>query len=234
LGSEEVQSACRHKQLRFASSCDAETKRNHSLTPGNHQRILLDLPSQSNDRKKHHLYPVSKRYHYLFFLGTATSAQGQGLGGAIIKRVQDRILASSPHNQSSKPSLPAGETPLEFLPIWLESSTEGSRRLYERCGFRQVGENIILGGGTHDRTGRPVPKEQAGTGDGVFIYPMIWIPEGFQVANATTPAPVADAAKAPVTAAEATPTPAVAADATPASAPAASAAAPSPLPVASS
>ncbi|KAF1824321.1 uncharacterized protein K489DRAFT_290731, partial [Dissoconium aciculare CBS 342.82] len=125
---------------------------------------LLDLPSQSNDRKKHHLYPVSKRYHYLFFLGTATSAQGQGLGGAIIKR-------------SPKPSLPAGETPLEFLPIWLESSTEGSRRLYERCGFRQVGENIVLGGGTHDRTGRPVPKEQAGTGDGVFVFPMIWIPE---------------------------------------------------------
>jgi hypothetical protein len=141
-------------------------------------RILFDLPALTTARKKAHLLPLTKRYHYLFFLGCTTTAQGRGLGGAVIKRMQDRILASGPNAASI--ILTPGETPLEFLPIWLESSSLGSKRLYERCGFRQVGEDCILGKGTHDRDGRPVPPEMKGKGEGVRIYPMIWVPEGFK------------------------------------------------------
>jgi hypothetical protein len=176
------------------------------------KRIMIEFPSLTAARKKAHLVPLTKRYHYLFFLGCATAAQGKGLGGAVLKRTQDRILASGPN--ASTITLPPGDTPLEFLPIWLESSSLGSKRLYERCGFRQVGEDCILAKGTHHGDGRPVSGEMKGKGEGVRIYPMIWVPEGFRGDDGSVAAapPVVERSQAvPTQTAPAAATPVVAA-----------------------
>ncbi|KAI1810137.1 hypothetical protein GGS20DRAFT_568822 [Poronia punctata] len=91
------------------------------------------------------------RYWYLFILGTHADRQGQGLGGALLEALKDKVR-------------PTGR------PLWLESSSEGSRRLYARHGFEEV-EEITLGRGVVDADG--LVKDG---GEGIKTWGMIWRP----------------------------------------------------------
>jgi GNAT superfamily N-acetyltransferase len=98
----------------------------------------------------------SPAYWYLFILGTEPSRQGQGLGGTMLEHLKDHVKKSSqPH-----------------LPLWLESSSEGSRKLYKRHGFEDVDE-MTLGIGVVGPDGRAKKG-----GEGVKTWGMIWRPEG--------------------------------------------------------
>jgi len=58
------------------------------------------------------------------------------------------------------------------LPLWLESSSEGSRKLYKRHGFEDVDE-MTLGIGVVGPDGRAKKN-----GEGVKTWGMIWRPDG--------------------------------------------------------
>jgi len=62
-------------------------------------------------------------HHYLWFLGVAPSAQGQGIGGALL---QDGLTG----------------------PAYLEATSKDNRRLYERHGFEVVDELTTSGSPT--------------------------------------------------------------------------------------
>ncbi|WP_287371529.1 GNAT family N-acetyltransferase [Oceanithermus sp.] len=63
----------------------------------------------------------------LLYLGVAPERQGRGLGGALLQAGLERAAA-------------------EGRPAYLVASSPGSRRLYERCGFRVLGEVRLLRG----------------------------------------------------------------------------------------
>lgn len=115
--------------------------------------MLIDFQRQSDACKRKGLKGI-KRYHYLFFIGTDLEARGQGFATKIIKQYQRQATE-------------------ENLPIWLEATTEHSRSVYERCGFKVV-HVMSLGEGTHDEGG----AKQKG-GPGIRIWAMIWKPEKF-------------------------------------------------------
>ncbi len=94
-----------------------------------------------------------KKYYYAFFTATATSACSRGLCSTMIKGWQ--VDAAK-----------------EGVPIWLESTTLESRKLYIKLGFELVGE-IVVGKGDVDSDGNPCKG-----GEGVRAGAMIWWPRG--------------------------------------------------------
>lgn len=113
---------------------------------GGAKRMLFDFQSQTDGLKKKHLYSKGiKDFWYLFFIGTDEGARGKGLASGVIGQWQARARA-------------------EGLPIWLEATTEKSRRVYERCGFRLLDE-IVMGRGTHGEHG-----ERCKGGEGVRLW----------------------------------------------------------------
>jgi ribosomal protein S18 acetylase RimI-like enzyme len=72
-------------------------------------------------------HPRSPSHWYLYAIGTSTSAQGRGVGSALLRDMLDRIDE-------------------EQAPAYLESSNIRNVPLYERYGFAVV-EEIRLGGG---------------------------------------------------------------------------------------
>ena len=64
---------------------------------------------------------------YLNLLGVAPGSQGQGIGSAMLRAVLDRCDA-------------------EGTPAYLEATSPTNRRLYERHGFRVVGDLALPGG----------------------------------------------------------------------------------------
>jgi ribosomal protein S18 acetylase RimI-like enzyme len=72
-------------------------------------------------------HPHHPPHWYLFILGTERSAQGRGLGSALLGHMLERIDASE-------------------LPVYLESSKERNVALYARHGFEVVGEAAIPSG----------------------------------------------------------------------------------------
>ncbi|KAK7935907.1 hypothetical protein PG985_001402 [Apiospora marii] len=95
------------------------------------KRMYTDLIAPIERLKRQHLTPEERAggYGYLTVVGTAPARQGQGLGGALLRRMQALATAAGGR------------------PIWLEASSEGSRRLYERHGFVVVGEVVAGRGG---------------------------------------------------------------------------------------
>ena len=116
--------------------------------------MLFEFPGQSKAAKKKGLQG-HKRFHYLFFIGTAADQRGRGLSSALIRRYQD--IAEK-----------------ERLPVWLESTTRHSMRVYENCGFEVV-EEMKFGRGTTDEHG-----EAKKGGDGISIWAMVWWPNGLK------------------------------------------------------
>src|SRR5262249_38331597 len=82
---------------------------------------------------------------YLAFLGTDPSAQGQGLGPAIMRPVleqcdSDGVAAYLESSKEDQPNMQAG------TPAYLESSKESNISFYERFGFKVIGEHRLPGG----------------------------------------------------------------------------------------
>ncbi|KAK3328550.1 hypothetical protein B0T19DRAFT_424898 [Cercophora scortea] len=92
-----------------------------------------------------------KKHWYLFIMGTAIDRRRQGLASELLVYVQDRARSDG-------------------RPLWLEATTEISRDLYLKHGFKTVGE-VILGKGQVGPDG--MPKKG---GEGVVIWCMCWRP----------------------------------------------------------
>lgn len=100
------------------------------------------------------------RYFYIAMLGTMEEARGKGLASAFVRLVKE---------QARK----AGE------PVWLETSTDNAKRMYERCGFREV-DMARLGVGDVNEDGWSTAKGREGEGTepkGVRCWAMAWWPE---------------------------------------------------------
>ena len=89
------------------------------------RRLPLALWSRLRLERHHPARPAS---FYLAVIGVEPSAQGRGLGGALMKPVLDRADNEGVH-------------------AFLEASTARSRALYERNGFRVTGEIRLPRGG---------------------------------------------------------------------------------------
>lgn len=96
--------------------------------------------------------PKKEPYYYVFIIGAGNEARGKGLGSKLMTEVREKCKA-------------------EGVACWLESTTEGSKRLYERLGW-EVKEEIVLGKGEVGADG--LVKEG---GKGVKIWGMLYRPE---------------------------------------------------------
>jgi len=123
--------------------------------------MLYDF-QRASDACKARFLARYRGYHYLFFIGTALHARGQGCATTLITRYRQQLLAGEGRGQSQERSAE--------LPIWLEATTAKSRDVYLRCGFEVV-EEMVLGKGRHAASGI---REQGGPG--VSIWAMIWRP----------------------------------------------------------
>lgn len=131
--------------------------------------VFLKLgPSGWNRYDKEYLRPVeegkasifSKKetYYYIFIIATGAEYRGKGLAQKVLGEVQAKAQA-------------------EMKPIWLESSSPASRRVYLRCGFVDVGDCIVLGRGKVNAKGLAARGEEA---VGVPVWRMVWWPEGYK------------------------------------------------------
>ncbi|KUJ21381.1 acyl-CoA N-acyltransferase [Mollisia scopiformis] len=125
-------------------------------------RMLFEF-SPMTDRCKLKGLRGQKKYFYVFFTATASSAQGQGLCTKLLNHWQD--IASR-----------------EKVPMWLEATTEKSMKIYAKCGFEVV-ERMTLGKGKVEPKGlKPVKEGGSVKGkeelEGVPIWAMVWWPEG--------------------------------------------------------
>ncbi|MEV0050120.1 GNAT family N-acetyltransferase [Saccharopolyspora shandongensis] len=73
-------------------------------------------------------HPRGRMHLYLPFLGVLPGRRGAGLGSALLA---DRLARAD----------------AEGVPAYLEASSPRSRPLYERHGFRDLGEPVVLPGG---------------------------------------------------------------------------------------
>lgn len=136
-------------------------KRNETVILKPPQRAYTDYLKLVDGLKSKHLTAEERQngYGYLAVIATAPARQGQGLGSVLLRRMQAM----------------AGDRP-----IWLESSSMGSRRLYERHGF-VVAEEVVIGRGRVGADGleAATPEETVG----VTFWVMVWRrPEKEQVA----------------------------------------------------
>lgn len=98
------------------------------LGPGNELPPGLDLDLLGGawelclaDAAQCEAHRPAEPHWYLYMVAVAPAARGRGIGGRLLGHGLKRVDA-------------------EGLPAHLESTTPGSRRLYERFGFRQVAE----------------------------------------------------------------------------------------------
>lgn len=101
------------------------------------------------------------QYFYIAMLGTLKEARGQGLASAWMRGVQHEARGAK-------------------APIWLETSTEGAKKMYEKIGFRNI-DCIHLGEGKVSIDGWSVKKGHEDEGKeavGACLWSMVWWPEG--------------------------------------------------------
>ncbi|KAH6648685.1 hypothetical protein BKA67DRAFT_648684 [Truncatella angustata] len=117
------------------------------------KRILVELSSAVERTKAKCLTREEKKkgFWYVAIMGTSPQRRRQGLAGKLIQDMQSRAEGDG-------------------CPIWLESTTPESKRLYSKHGFKAV-EGINLGKGNVDVNGRA----KAG-GEGITIWGMLWRP----------------------------------------------------------
>ncbi len=92
-------------------------------------------------------HPRRPPHFYLAVLGTDPSAQGRGLGSAVLRGVLDQCDSDGGNRYAG-------------MPAYLESSKESNVPFYERFGFRVLGEHRLTRGPTmwkmwRDPPGRP-------------------------------------------------------------------------------
>lgn len=89
---------------------------------GRHQDRWMEIIALLEDN-----HPRHADHHYLWFLGVRPDRQGRGLGGTLLRAVLDDADRTG-------------------TPAYLEATSPGNRRLYERHGFRVTGELAVAGG----------------------------------------------------------------------------------------
>jgi GNAT superfamily N-acetyltransferase len=105
-----------------------------------HPRLIARLPLIAAGlygiERKH---PVAPPHWYLAVLGSDPSAQGQGLGSAVLRPVLERCDSDGvpAYLESSKEEEPNMQ---EGTPAYLESSKESNISFYERFGFKVIDE----------------------------------------------------------------------------------------------
>lgn len=102
------------------------------------------------------VFARGETYFYVAMIGTGAQHRGKGLARGVLSAVTGRAQA-------------------EGKPVWLEASSPGSRGVYLRCGFVDVGEGVVMGRGEVDGRGEAAVGEEAG---GVPVFPMVWWPKG--------------------------------------------------------
>lgn len=99
-------------------------------------------------------------FWHLLFLATHPDSQGQGLGKKILNEYQDMVGRSEEGKKVKNP-------------LYLEASSTGSRRLYERVGFVQQGS--LAYGDCRDKGG-DLLIDEAGLVQGGRMFGMVWTP----------------------------------------------------------
>ncbi|KAF7932708.1 uncharacterized protein EAE98_004007 [Botrytis deweyae] len=82
--------------------------------------MFLEFASTTSTCKLR-VFSKKEKYYYIFFLGTAASARGQGLCSKMVKH--DQSIAAK-----------------EGLPIWLEAATEYAFKVYLELRFVLIEE----------------------------------------------------------------------------------------------
>ncbi|KAG9233612.1 hypothetical protein BJ875DRAFT_511628, partial [Amylocarpus encephaloides] len=85
----------------------------------------------------------SQQYYYLYQIGTLPSARGQGLCSCILKHFKGMVIREG----------------LGY-PIWLEATSEAGKQVYEKAGWKVIGE-VMIGKGKSDDSGN---DEEGGEG----------------------------------------------------------------------
>lgn len=119
--------------------------------PRSAYRMMVEWSGKAAAAKKRGLNG-HKKFWYVFFVGTEPASQGKGLGARLVLDAMRRAQTDN-------------------VPAWIEATSEGSSRLYARCGFELV-EIMMLGKGRASPDG----KRQAG-GEGVPVWAMVWWPK---------------------------------------------------------
>jgi ribosomal protein S18 acetylase RimI-like enzyme len=136
-----VDHALAHGQLHLADNGAAAAvwfPRNPTMPlpePANYEERLAAACREANDRFRHldalfdRHHPTQQPHHHLAFLAVHPKRQRQGLGGALLRHHHNRLDAYS-------------------LGAYLEASSEGSRDLYQRHGYRDLNQIMRLPDGT--------------------------------------------------------------------------------------
>ncbi len=104
------------------------------LRGGDELGARLEQVDPGNDRlpelgrRTEAVHPVDRDHAYLQAIAVTSGRQGRGLGTALLAPVLERCDRLA-------------------LPAYLEASNDGSRRLYERLGFRTLDPVVSLPGG---------------------------------------------------------------------------------------
>ncbi|MEU1124676.1 GNAT family N-acetyltransferase [Streptomyces sp. NPDC005899] len=97
---------------------DTPARMREVTDPGNERVELVGrLSAEAHPRGRAHVY--------LLMIGVSPERQGEGIGEALVSGVLDRCDRDG-------------------VPAYLEASSERSRRLYERLGFRLLGRGVDL------------------------------------------------------------------------------------------
>ncbi|KAL4867048.1 hypothetical protein BDV12DRAFT_124145 [Aspergillus spectabilis] len=113
-------------------------------------RMLGEYSGNLNAVKKRAL--TKQQHYYVFAIGTEYEFQGRGFAKALMQSLQDEAWR------------------LE-VPIWLEATTERSRKLYLSLGFEDV-EEVTIGVGKAAADG----TMEIG-GQGITLWAMVWWPK---------------------------------------------------------
>lgn len=123
------------------------------------ERIMTDYAGSADECKQRAMgtdaegKPKEKeRYYYVFIIGARPEERGKGLGSALMEEV--KRVCKEDGNAS----------------CWLESTSTGSRDLYNRLGWR-ITEEVTIGKGKAGANG--LPKVD---GDGVKYWAMLYRP----------------------------------------------------------
>lgn len=121
------------------------------MVPHN-QRAMFEYSSGVEPfMKKAFTQEEQNKHWYIFIMGTAVGKRRKGYASALLAHIQDRARGDG-------------------RPIWLEATTDYSRKLYSKHGFTVVGD-VVLGKGMVSSDG--LPKKN---GEGITIWSMFWRP----------------------------------------------------------
>lgn len=99
-------------------------------------------------------------FWHLLFLATHPESQGQGLGKKILAEFQDVVRRSEEGKKVKNP-------------LYLEASSTGSKRLYQRVGFMEQGSLVY---GDCREKGGDLLVDENGKVNGGRMFGMVWTP----------------------------------------------------------